>query len=104
MRRADDLATVMRLSSRYSGSLNPLGPKGPLQPCTGIALPFHLKVYQDFLAINFRDGKVNENYTTILVTQVQAQQTVYVGREQWRARIEFRVYSLANCYIKDLNI
>jgi hypothetical protein len=29
---------------------------------------------------------------------------VCVRREYWRERIEFRVYSLANCYIKDLNI
>jgi hypothetical protein len=29
---------------------------------------------------------------------------VWVRREYWGARIVFRVYSLVNCYIKDLNI
>jgi len=37
--RADTLAMFMCQLSRYPGSLNLLEPKGPVQDCTGIALP-----------------------------------------------------------------
>jgi hypothetical protein len=39
VRRADNLATFMRRSVMKSGSLNLLEPSGPVQPCTGVALP-----------------------------------------------------------------
>jgi len=37
--RVDNLVTCMCRLSRYLGSLNLLEPKGPVQACTGIALP-----------------------------------------------------------------